>query len=128
MPNFTPTDFLRDLHISSRVGIFAIIFAIIFSAAMIGVLSRPLFFLASFWPANALLLGLIRDAVSTIPVELPQIQPRLNVFLHLTYRHRELCGKCTHRHHDRSQPTKQLYRQSTFIDRALHVVDSGNTK
>lgn len=59
MPKFTPTDFLRDLHISSRVGIFAIIFAIIFSAAMIGVLSRPLFFLASFWPANALLLGLI---------------------------------------------------------------------
>ncbi len=55
MPNFTPTDFLRDLHISSRVGIFAIIF----SAAMIGALSRPLFFLASFWPANALLLGLI---------------------------------------------------------------------
>ena len=59
MSKFTQTDFLRDLHISSRVGIFALIFAIIFSVAMIGVFSRPLFFLASFWPANALLLGLI---------------------------------------------------------------------
>ena len=43
MSKFTQTDFLRDLHISSRVGIFALIFAIIFSVAMIGVFSRPLF-------------------------------------------------------------------------------------
>lgn len=37
---------------------FFIVAAIIFTCALIGIFSRPLFFLAIFWPANAVLLGL----------------------------------------------------------------------
>lgn len=37
----------------------SIMVALVFSASLFGILSRPLGFLAAFWPANALLLGLM---------------------------------------------------------------------
>lgn len=37
---------------------FCIVGIIIFVCALAGILGRPLFFLAIFWPANAVLLGL----------------------------------------------------------------------
>ncbi|MFG1360327.1 GGDEF domain-containing protein [Xanthobacter pseudotagetidis] len=37
----------------------AILFAVVFCASLFGILTRPLGFLAAFWPANALLLGLL---------------------------------------------------------------------
>ncbi|MDD3444618.1 MAG: diguanylate cyclase [Zavarzinia sp.] len=37
----------------------AIVAAVIFAAALLGILTRPLGFLAAFWPANALLLGMM---------------------------------------------------------------------
>ena len=37
---------------------FFIVAVIIFACALIGIFGRPLFFLAIFWPANAVLLGL----------------------------------------------------------------------
>lgn len=50
---------MRNMHFSTRVGIFALISGVVFCAALSGIFSRPLFLLASFWPANAILLGLI---------------------------------------------------------------------
>ncbi|MFC3903803.1 GGDEF domain-containing protein [Acinetobacter marinus] len=46
-------------QITTRSKIFAVVAVVVFLAALAGIFSRPLFFLASFWPANALLLGLI---------------------------------------------------------------------
>ena len=37
---------------------FIIVAVVIFACALLGILGRPLFFLAIFWPANAVLLGL----------------------------------------------------------------------
>ena len=44
--------------LSNNFRAFAIVMGIIFVCALIGILGRPLFFLAIFWPANAVLLGL----------------------------------------------------------------------
>ena len=44
---------LSDSHAAAALGI------AIFAACVVGTLSRPVAFLASFWPANALMLGLV---------------------------------------------------------------------
>ena len=40
------------------LSVFLLIMAVVFAASLFGILTRPLGFLAAFWPANALLLGL----------------------------------------------------------------------
>ncbi|RZG48746.1 GGDEF domain-containing protein [Acinetobacter wuhouensis] len=50
----TPHQRLKD-----NISAFFIIAAIIFVTALAGILGRPLLFLAIFWPANAILLGLL---------------------------------------------------------------------
>ncbi|MBT1157629.1 diguanylate cyclase [Aminobacter anthyllidis] len=44
---------------SQRVRGMAIVGGVIFAAALFGILTRPVGFLASFWPANAILLGMM---------------------------------------------------------------------
>lgn len=44
---------------SQRVRGMAIVGGVIFAAAVFGILTRPVGFLASFWPANAILLGIM---------------------------------------------------------------------
>ncbi|MEG0344736.1 MAG: response regulator, partial [Acinetobacter sp.] len=41
-----------------NISAFSIVAVVIFVCALMGILGRPLFFLAIFWPANAVLLGL----------------------------------------------------------------------
>lgn len=41
------------------LGDFAIVFAVVFAASLFGILTRPVGFLAAFWPANAILLGMM---------------------------------------------------------------------
>jgi diguanylate cyclase (GGDEF)-like protein len=44
---------------TQRLGIASLVFATIFAASLLGILTRPLGNLAAFWPANALFLGLM---------------------------------------------------------------------
>jgi len=41
------------------LGGFAIVFGVVIAAALFGILTRPMGFLAAFWPANAILLGMM---------------------------------------------------------------------
>lgn len=53
---------LKDLPRSGPIGLFrdiAIVFVVVLVAALFGILTRPVGFLAAIWPANAILLGLL---------------------------------------------------------------------
>ncbi|CAB5661272.1 Probable diguanylate cyclase AdrA [Delftia tsuruhatensis] len=47
-----------DSRWSAVLGAMAVVFCVVFAASIFGILTRPLGFLAAFWPANAVLLGL----------------------------------------------------------------------
>ena len=52
---------IQPLHVSVQQGVIAffVVGVMILMASLFGILTRPMGFLAAFWPANAILLGLM---------------------------------------------------------------------